>query len=112
MTSTHHIEPTTSRVVIEQITPAVDGRPMLNGWNDERKDFWGFDRDELPLQARVWYPDGDGPFPLVLIVHGNHSMYEYSDPGVKSKSSCRYSMRRICSKEITSVYVTPPSIIA
>jgi len=67
------------------ITPTVDGRPMLDSWSGgpggERKRFWGFDRDELPLQARVWYPDGDGPFPLALIVHGNHSMYEYSDPG-------------------------------
>ena len=63
------------------VAVTVDGRPMLNSWNDERKDFWGFDRDELPLQGRVWYPEGEGPFPLVLIVHGNHSMYEYSDPG-------------------------------
>ncbi len=67
------------------ITATVDGRPFLSAWSGrsgtERKDFWGFDRDQLPLQGRVWYPDGDGPFPLVLIVHGNHSMYEYSDPG-------------------------------
>ena len=69
------------------ITEPVDGRPFLTAWSgrsgDERKDFWGFDRDELPLQGRVWYPAGDGPFPLVLIVHGNHSMYEYSDPGYR-----------------------------
>ncbi len=74
------------------ITETVDGRPFLTEWSgrsgNERKDFWGFDRDELPLQGRVWYPNNtagsllsDGPYPLVLIVHGNHSMYEYSDPG-------------------------------
>lgn len=67
------------------ITPTVDGRPFLSAWSgergEERKNFWGFDRDELPLQGRVWFPQGDGPFPLVLVVHGNHSMYEYSDPG-------------------------------
>ena len=67
------------------VTATVDGRPFLDEWNGdngrERRQFWGFDRDELPLQGRVWYPDGEGPFPLVLIVHGNHSMYEYSDPG-------------------------------
>lgn len=67
------------------ITATVDGRPFLDAWSgdrgEERKNFWGFDRDELPLQGRVWYPDGEGPFPLVLIVHGNHSMYVYSDPG-------------------------------
>jgi dienelactone hydrolase len=69
------------------ITPTVDGRPFLDAWSgdsgEERRHFWGFDRDELPLQGRVWYPRGDGPFPLVLIVHGNHSMYEYSDPGYR-----------------------------
>ncbi len=26
-------------------------------------------------------PDGPGPFPVVLIVHGNHSMEDYSDDG-------------------------------
>ena len=34
-----------------------------------RKAFWGFDLKKAPLNARVWYPDGAGPFPLVLIVH-------------------------------------------
>ena len=29
----------------------------------------------------MWYPEGDGPFPLVLIVHGNHDPLDYSDPG-------------------------------
>ena len=36
---------------------------------------------KLPINGRVWYPDGDGPFPLVLIVHGNHDPHDYSDPG-------------------------------
>jgi dienelactone hydrolase len=35
----------------------------------------------MPVNGRVWYPEGPGPFPLVLIVHGNHSMEDYSDPG-------------------------------
>jgi dienelactone hydrolase len=35
----------------------------------------------MPLNARVWYPDGPGPFPLVLVVHGNHDMKDFSDPG-------------------------------
>jgi dienelactone hydrolase len=46
-----------------------------------RKKYWGYDNTKFPLNARVWYPVGDGPFPLVLVVHGNHSMEEYSDPG-------------------------------
>ena len=47
----------------------------------DRKDFWGFDLKQAPLNARVWYPDGAGPFPLVLVVHGNHTPEDYSDPG-------------------------------
>ena len=35
----------------------------------------------MPLNGRVWYPEGAGPFPLVLIVHGNHDMEKFSDPG-------------------------------
>ena len=46
-----------------------------------RQWFWGFDAKQLPLNARVWYPDGPGPYPLVLIVHGNHTMEEFSDSG-------------------------------
>lgn len=46
-----------------------------------RKKYWGFGFDSLPINGRVWYPDGPGPFPLVLIVHGNHDMKKFSDPG-------------------------------
>jgi len=54
----------------------------FKGWKRwARKKYWGFDADKLPLNARVWYPDGPGPFPLALIVHGNHNMAEFSDPG-------------------------------
>lgn len=54
----------------------------FKGWKRwSRKKYWGFDMDKLPLNARVWYPDGPGPFPLALIVHGNHGMSEFSDPG-------------------------------
>jgi dienelactone hydrolase len=54
----------------------------FEGWKRwSRKKYWGFDVDRLPLNARVWYPEGPGPFPLALIVHGNHNMAEFSDPG-------------------------------
>ncbi|HZX10650.1 MAG TPA: hypothetical protein VFG01_06855 [Acidobacteriota bacterium] len=43
--------------------------------------FWGFDFEKFPRNGRVWYPSGMGPFPLVLCVHGNHNMADYSDPG-------------------------------
>ncbi|MBV9301434.1 MAG: hypothetical protein JOY62_05660 [Acidobacteriaceae bacterium] len=54
----------------------------FSGWKAYlRERYWGFGMDRLPLNGRVWYPDGAGPFPLVLIVHGNHNMAEFSDPG-------------------------------
>src|SRR5271166_3547544 len=54
----------------------------FKGWRRwARKEYWKFDMDKLPLNARVWYPDGAGPFPLALIVHGNHNMAAFSDPG-------------------------------
>ena len=54
----------------------------FKGWKRwARKKYWKFDVDKLPLNARVWYPEGPGPFPLVLIVHGNHNLADFSDPG-------------------------------
>jgi len=67
------------------LTDPVDARAFLEGnegWRmGLRTWYWGFDLDALPLNGRVWYPETGGPFPLVLIVHGNHNMEEYSDPG-------------------------------
>jgi dienelactone hydrolase len=66
-------------------TPTVDASDFFEefkGWKRwSRKKYWGFGMDKLPLNARVWYPEGPGPFPLVLIVHGNHDMSDFSDPG-------------------------------
>ena len=67
------------------ITEPVDGSVFLDSWKGisgkMRTWYFGFDKKELPLNAQVWYPQGDGPFPLVLIVHGNHLAQEFSDPG-------------------------------
>jgi len=61
------------------ISPMVD-KPMAPiVWL--RDTYWGFGLDAVPLNARVWYPAEDGQFPLVLIVHGNHMMDDFSDPG-------------------------------
>ena len=67
------------------VTHSVDGHKLdlqwtgFGGWLRTR--YWGFDAAHMPLQGRVWMPEGKGPFPLVLIVHGNHRMEESSDPG-------------------------------
>jgi dienelactone hydrolase len=67
------------------VSRSVDGSKLIDNWEGLtgwlRTSYWGFDVTELPLQARVWMPEGDGPFPLVLVVHGNHGMEDFSDPG-------------------------------
>ncbi|HPM75696.1 MAG TPA: hypothetical protein PK961_01300 [bacterium] len=41
----------------------------------------GIAMSAVPLHAVGYYPEGDGPFPVVLIVHGNHDPAEFSYPG-------------------------------
>lgn len=63
----------------------VDASRIIPDWEGDkhkgRTKYWGFGPEALPLNGMVWMPEGEGPFPLVLVVHGNHSMLEYSDPG-------------------------------
>ncbi|CAM4520322.1 dienelactone hydrolase [Paenibacillus endophyticus] len=59
----------------------VDASSYITKWSKLKTWFWGFDERELPLNGRVWMPKGDGPFPLTLIVHGNHLMEDFSDGG-------------------------------
>jgi hypothetical protein len=67
------------------VTPTVDGSAIFAGYSGFSGAYhrWynGFDFTRLPLNGLVWLPEGGGPFPLVLIVHGNHSMTQPSDPG-------------------------------
>ncbi len=67
------------------LTPTVDASTLLDAYDGFVGAYYrwynGFDFSALPLNGLVWYPEGDGPFPLVLIVHGNHAMTEPSDPG-------------------------------
>lgn len=66
-------------------TTPVDATAFLDGnegWRVSLREwYWGFGFDAFPRNGRVWYPEGPGPFPLALIVHGNHPMSDFSDPG-------------------------------
>ena len=66
-------------------TASVDASPFLKDFKGfsarMRKWYWGFGKDAFPVNGRVWYPEGPGPFPLVLCVHGNHTAQAFSDPG-------------------------------
>lgn len=63
------------------ITEPVDGSAFVANWSSLRTKTFGFGPEAMPLNGLVWYPDGEGPFPLVMIVHGNHLATDYSDPG-------------------------------
>ena len=65
------------------VTETVDASRLvsLGASAKSRNSYWGFSPDSFPINARVWYPDDPGPHPLVLIVHGNHNMRDFSDPG-------------------------------
>lgn len=70
---------------VDLVTAPVNGSRILEGWEGlsgwARTRFWGFDEERLPLNARVWHPQGAGPFPLVLVLHGNHLARDFSDSG-------------------------------
>lgn len=70
---------------VELVTAPVDGSRVFAGYGGPAGAFhrwyWGFGFDALPLNGLVWYPEADGPRPLVLIVHGNHAMSRPSEPG-------------------------------
>ena len=67
------------------VTPTVDGSKLFNSYEGVAGSYYewynGFDFSALPLNGLVWMPEGEGKFPLVLMVHGNHAMTEPSDPG-------------------------------
>jgi len=64
-------------------TQSVDASKLISLGESakERNRYWGFEPKNFPINGRVWFPDGPGPFPLVLIVHGNHNPRDFSDPG-------------------------------
>lgn len=62
-------------------TETVDASDFVTRWSKKRKKFWGFDQTALPINGRVFMPDGPGPFPVMLIAHGNHTMEYLSTSG-------------------------------
>lgn len=90
-------------VETDVVTRPVDGRGIWDGfggvvgWWWER--YWGFGLEALPLNGLVWHPEGEGPFPLVLIVHGNHAANRSSDPGYE------YLGRHLASRGFIAVSV-------
>jgi dienelactone hydrolase len=61
--------------------PPVDASGIVGGWAP-RAEVWGFDADAFPVRGLLWRPTGDGPFPLVVVVHGN-SPFDHSEEGFR-----------------------------
>ena len=72
----------------ELLATSVDASAYIKKWAWLKQQFWGFDQRELPLNARVWMPEGDGAFPLVLMVHGNHLMEGFRTQAMPTWASC------------------------
>lgn len=70
---------------VKYVSKKVDASRLLPDWKGSkakwRERFWGFGIKELPLNGRVWMPAEKKNCPMMLIVHGNHGMEEFSDPG-------------------------------
>ena len=70
---------------VDHVSESVDGSKLLDRWSGNagkaRTAYWGVEPESLPVQGRAWVPQGEGPYPIVLIVHGNHSMEDYSEVG-------------------------------
>jgi len=66
-------------------TNSVDASLIIPEWKGSkakwRKRYWKFDSKSFPLNGRLWIPNRDEKMPVVMIVHGNHTMEEYSDQG-------------------------------
>jgi MFS family permease len=69
------------------VTQSVDASKLDEQWTGAsgwiRTLYWGFSPASFPVQGRVWMPAAGaaGPFPLVLIAHGNHDMEKFSEGG-------------------------------
>ncbi len=59
-------------------TDPVDISPFFD---QVRSGYWGYGSDAVPLNGRVWYPEGEGKFPAAVIVHGNHADWDFSEFG-------------------------------
>lgn len=62
------------------LTP-TDGSTLLKDWSWTKEQFWGFTEHDIPIKGQLWVPEGQGPFPIVFIMHGNHISEEDSSDG-------------------------------
>ncbi|MCR8659247.1 poly(ethylene terephthalate) hydrolase family protein [Paenibacillus endoradicis] len=62
-------------------TAPMDGSDVLKDWKWTKELYWGFSENQIPINGQVWTPVGEGEFPIVFIMHGNHVGEEDSSDG-------------------------------
>jgi dienelactone hydrolase len=67
---------TTQSVDISKLLPKSNGIKAI-----ARENYWSFKSTNVPIKGDVWYPGGEGQYPIVFIVHGNYSMVKPSEQG-------------------------------
>lgn len=77
-------------------TSTVDISKLFNNVDSK---YWGYDSTEVPLNGIVWFPEGQGIFPVVLCVHGN------SNPKFPSEKGYEYLGKLLASRGIIFVSV-------
>lgn len=91
-------------------TDSVDGSNLVSGWDGvvgrTRTSFWGFDQSALPIQGYVWMPEGEGPFPLILMVHGGHPMEDFSESGYEYLGE-HFASRGIIAVSVDQNFLNP-----
>lgn len=66
---------------VDELTASVDSSHFITKWGKKRQKFWGFGPKNLPVNGRAFLPEGEGKFPVFLMVHGNHTMEYFSTAG-------------------------------
>ncbi|CAF3424054.1 unnamed protein product [Rotaria socialis] len=62
-------------------TPTIDLSSIIKISSFNKKTF-KYNESTLPFNSRIWYPtNNSGPYPIVLMVHGNHICTESSEIG-------------------------------
>ena len=71
---------------VDLVSRRVDASAIIPDWHDAfldtRTRYWGFDASRIPVAGTIWLPAGEGPFPLMLLVHGQTAMVTPSDQGL------------------------------
>lgn len=61
--------------VLKSRTTNLSSYVTYEGFSKKLRDFyWGYSIDKVPLKGKIWYPTEGSNYPVMFIVHGNHTM--------------------------------------